>query len=353
MAEDWIKMRCDLRDTPEVIQIGRMTKTEDRDLIVGKLHRLWSLADQQTVNGELRKLDFASIDYFLGVEGFCEALKAVGWLRETSGGSSIPNFEIHNGKSAKRRAKESRRKSKPSAPEVRGNGAELAPEVRGVCAESAPNLRGNCAEFAPENGKLGAESSKNDESCAEVAPEVRGNCAGFAPLDIDIDIDIDSPSMGVRRHRQTSSATAESLVSGGVDDRLGRLKERLKRLRWPDVMPDAIETCRVTHCMSEQDRSLCAKSVALCRTMDGLDFDWLADSREAVKQMLKRGRCKKTPSAYFFGVLKSKVQEREIGISLKQMLVCVTVPNEVMSELKEVAIQKSSLKEELRRMKRE
>jgi hypothetical protein len=106
MAGDWIKMRCDLASDPAVIQIAA-TLEVDEDLIVGKLHRLWSWADSQTIDGNARvTLACAKryVDRLTGITGFAEAMQECGWLRLEETRLVFPDFERHNGQTGKRRA---------------------------------------------------------------------------------------------------------------------------------------------------------------------------------------------------------------------------------------------------------
>ena len=112
MAGEWIKMRTDLADDPRVQKIADMVGVRDVDLVVGKLHRLWSYADQYTTDGTMRHMTTAILDRRFGLKGLGAALVSVGWMvvLDDEQGIVIPNFDDHNGASAKRRAMESRRK---------------------------------------------------------------------------------------------------------------------------------------------------------------------------------------------------------------------------------------------------
>lgn len=120
MAGDWIKMRCDLRDDPAVTAVADRLEV-DEDLVVGKLHRLWSWADQQTADGLLAGIAVGTIDRRLACPGLGAALVDVGWLVVEAGGVRIPRFDKHNGRTAKARAEHarvvagSRRRTKQSA----------------------------------------------------------------------------------------------------------------------------------------------------------------------------------------------------------------------------------------------
>lgn len=99
----WIKMRVDLTDDPSVVQIA-LSLGVDEDLVVGKLHRLWSWADRQTTDGHAAGVTGEWIDRHVSVPGFAAAMVHAGWLEITETGLVFPNFTRHNGASAKKRA---------------------------------------------------------------------------------------------------------------------------------------------------------------------------------------------------------------------------------------------------------
>jgi hypothetical protein len=79
MAGDWIKMRLDLRDDPSVSMVSAALSCEV-DLVVGKLHRLWSWFNQQTRDGLAPVMTADWIDKYLDRPGFAQALAEAGWL---------------------------------------------------------------------------------------------------------------------------------------------------------------------------------------------------------------------------------------------------------------------------------
>jgi hypothetical protein len=103
MAGDWIKMKTDLANEPEVIGISTILAIEI-DLVVGKLHRAWSWANKHTTNGNAPIVTRAWLDEYVRVTGFAEAMISVGWLRSTDNSISFPKFDVHNSKGSKRRA---------------------------------------------------------------------------------------------------------------------------------------------------------------------------------------------------------------------------------------------------------
>ena len=119
----WIKMRTDLRNHPKVVRMSSALKA-DRLRIVGGLWSVWSTFDTHSVDGKLVGYTFFAIDEDLGWPGFGEAMAAVNWLIEVENeGLEIPEFDEHNGASAKRRATDTKRKAevRKDDPEARGS----------------------------------------------------------------------------------------------------------------------------------------------------------------------------------------------------------------------------------------
>lgn len=136
MAGEWIKMRVFLGDHPKVMQIACATDLE-QDMVVGKLQRLWSWADQNTTDGNAVGVTFALLDRLVGVTGFCDALEAVGWLvpatksgdKPLANGVSFVDYEAHNGKTGKRRAVTQKRVAKHKRNGNANGNAVVTPKV--------------------------------------------------------------------------------------------------------------------------------------------------------------------------------------------------------------------------------
>lgn len=103
MAGDWIKFELATIDKPEVIQMADLLTLES-DTVVGMLLRVWGWFDQRSLDGNaggvtgvtLMKL----IDRVVNRQGFAACMKKVGWLND----DGLPNFDRHNGETAKKRA---------------------------------------------------------------------------------------------------------------------------------------------------------------------------------------------------------------------------------------------------------
>lgn len=122
MADDWIKMRSSLTNHPKVGAIvSRLSATDARPLcararksaVLGAIFAFWSAADQHSEDGSIPGFSPEWFDEEVGLPGFCDALRAVGWLAEADGGSfQVPRFEEHMSESAKARAQNTKRKQR-------------------------------------------------------------------------------------------------------------------------------------------------------------------------------------------------------------------------------------------------
>jgi hypothetical protein len=103
MAGNWIKVEHVTPDKPEIIAVAQALGI-DQDAVFGKCLRIWIWADQQTIDGNDLSVTAAFLDRLTNCPGFSDALKKVGWLASRSGRFLLPNFDRHNGQTAKNRA---------------------------------------------------------------------------------------------------------------------------------------------------------------------------------------------------------------------------------------------------------
>lgn len=134
MAGDWIKMRVDLADDPAVIGIAARLGL-DEFAVVGRLQALWSWADGQSRDGHAAGVTAAWVNRKVQCDGFAEAMASVSWLRIDETGITFPNFDNHNGETAKTRALGKNRKQKQR------NGAHGHADVPEVGADLSRNQR--------------------------------------------------------------------------------------------------------------------------------------------------------------------------------------------------------------------
>jgi hypothetical protein len=103
VANDWIKVRFDLLDDPAVIEMSSILDMEDF-AVIGRLVKIWTWADKHTISGNAMSVTEKFLNRYVCCEMFTNALRKVGWLSGEDGALSFPNFDRHNGKTAKNRA---------------------------------------------------------------------------------------------------------------------------------------------------------------------------------------------------------------------------------------------------------
>jgi hypothetical protein len=131
MAGDWIKMTHALRSAPEVVRISSACDA-DRLRTVGALYVLWCIADLHADDeGGLDGYTPEAVDAEVGIDGFARAVADAGWLEVGDKYLRLPNFHRHNGRSAKRRAEDARRKMS----------AREADKDRTFCGQNADQRR--------------------------------------------------------------------------------------------------------------------------------------------------------------------------------------------------------------------
>jgi hypothetical protein len=132
MAGDWLKMEINTPEKPEVLAITVALGWDDPDLTVGKLFKVWRWFDQHTINGNAKSVSAALLDRLIGVTGLTQAMVNVGWLIVTDDGVSLPNFDRHNGETAKKRALTGKRVAKHKAKQAdNADGTEDNAKVNG------------------------------------------------------------------------------------------------------------------------------------------------------------------------------------------------------------------------------
>lgn len=135
MAGDWIKLQKDTPDKPEVLAIATRMNL-DPDAVVGKLVRIWSWFDTHTIDGNANSVTFSLLDRLAGVTGFAEQMTFVGWLDQKGHVLTLPNFEYHNGETAKKRALGKNRQDK-----FRNNDESNAKNNASSVTETLPEKR--------------------------------------------------------------------------------------------------------------------------------------------------------------------------------------------------------------------
>jgi len=130
MAGDWIKWVKGLTKKPEIVLMASTLKKSRRE-VAAMCMEFWEWCDENisedtfTPNGsafvKLSPLDddnLAFIDALVGTAKFADSLTAVDWLRCRDGRIELPGFALHNGQTAKTRARNAKnQKSKRQSDE--------------------------------------------------------------------------------------------------------------------------------------------------------------------------------------------------------------------------------------------
>lgn len=120
MAMTWIKFDTSTPEKPEVWSIATDLKI-DPDAVVGKLLRIWTWFDDQSEDGNAPTVTKALLDRKVCVTGFCDAVIRAGWMLESKGVITLPNFDRHNGQTAKTRAQTAKRVAQCKKGNAAGN----------------------------------------------------------------------------------------------------------------------------------------------------------------------------------------------------------------------------------------
>lgn len=154
MAGTWIKMLTTLHDSHKVRRLSRLVGC-DRFGVVGRLHRIWSWADEHTIDGRFIG-DIKDIDDIAEFDGFARAMIEIGWLAQIGDEITLIDFEKHNGETAKKRAQGAK-----SASRRRGNAR--------VAQKSRTERDASVTKSAPREEKRREESKKENaaRSCSD------------------------------------------------------------------------------------------------------------------------------------------------------------------------------------------
>lgn len=172
MAGDWIKIRSNIKDDPDVIILAEKLGIDEFGT-VGRLHAVWAWLDQHSKTGTNVRISSAYLDRLTACLGFAEGMRAVGWLCGRDGDLEFPRFERHNGDSAKNRAADSKRKQ-----EGRDSKDEFRTNVRkdpDKCPKkTGPEKRREEESIEERNNPIaGAEALCTIEQAKAYAPSVK------------------------------------------------------------------------------------------------------------------------------------------------------------------------------------
>ena len=188
MSGDWIKMRVDLRDDPAVFKLAEILKVDELH-VVGCLFCFWAWADKHAVDGRVDGATSRLVDKVSSTIGFADALVKVGWLSVFDGWIELPNFERHNGASAKERGLKNARQARWRA--KRDDPVDASPSTQETTNPSTREEKRR-EDISTTNVVDGGarEKSRPTRRCPpsfSVTPELRTWASEHAPL-VDIEL---------------------------------------------------------------------------------------------------------------------------------------------------------------------
>lgn len=280
-------MRVNLAGEPEVIGIASALDMDEFS-VVGRLFALWAWADQHTADGNAACVTESWIDRYTNAPGFAAAMAKVGWLVVGEGGITFPNFDRHNGKSAKKRAltKERVEKKRNAASVTKA----LPEKSERESEREIPIVKNSMGE----RDSIGATDSTSDSGGGGNNHSPRSNQSNHSP-------------------KNFSRRTEEEPLD--VSD-----------LDWSHVAAMAEAVGRRVPARTEDDRRAWLRYAALAETV--FSEAWLVDAAEAVANATET---RATRQAHFVGVLQAKALELHgvDGETLTGMARRIEIPTQV------------------------
>mgnify|MGYP005688408497 FL=1 len=155
-------MRTNLGNLTEVDNMSDILET-DTPTVIGLLFLFWSYADDNSADGELT-VSGKAIDRRTA-PGFSDALRKVGWLAGRDGSLTLPNFNRHNGSSAKARALEA------EAKRLRRAAKETEPSPDSSDSQSDTRPNNNVRQVSDTMSDQRREEKNREEPPSEVPPK--------------------------------------------------------------------------------------------------------------------------------------------------------------------------------------
>jgi hypothetical protein len=207
----WIKVQHSTPNKPEILRLARVLGVSKDDAF-GKVVRFWMWMDDVSVDGRVDAVVDADVDAVVSHDGFARALQSVGWLTIDDSGAFVatPNFDRHNGESAKKRAEKARRQKK-----WRDGGADVGANVDA----RAPQ------ESLPDKSK-----SKSNKTASAVSPTSSADDDGHL-----------SPDWVLSTWNEAAERAGVPKARAMTADRTAKARKRLRHPGWADTFVEATE----------------------------------------------------------------------------------------------------------------
>lgn len=322
MVDDWIKWCKGLTRKAEVGSLARRLRMSRREM-AGCLMELWEWCDENLGEDNFSGQDAtvlihdpkAYFDELLGIPGFSDAISGpdVAWMEFPGGDvAKFLRVGLHNGKTAKERAVEQRRKQKQRREQ-----------------RSASDLSGSCPGFVPKKAGQSWDKSGTREG------EGEGEAFPFPSQENGISkVERERKENGERERAWEKNPVSENASRSirpadqstkeiSCDE--GSRPEPLE-IDWSVVWHRAEAIEKRVKPKTENDRRNFLRYAVLSLTT--FSEHWLLNAAEAAALS---GQTKKSRQAHFVGVLKSKAAETN-GISSKDfnaMARKIEIPDEI------------------------
>ena len=325
MSANWIKWCKGLAEKREVRVLASRFK-RDRHEIAGRLMSLWEWCDENIDDSDFvgddaivslcdRDSVVDLVDGSTGIAGMLTALECpeVDWISVAPDGkTTFKNLARHNGKTAKERAAEQRKKAKQREKEPKKPKRKQAKPVPDGSAEPVPEVvpvtAGPDERRREETRGQSSQSSKGEWKTIGSASAERGDTLSTA---------------------RSRSSRSPNDVFDGQDSPVDDLQPEpfdLSLVDWDHAVQMAVAAGRKIPPMSAEDRRAWLKYGVLADVR--FSENWMADATEAV---IRSSGTRKTPQAHFVAVLQGIAAEK-FGVSeaeLKGWMKRIEIPSSV------------------------
>ena len=150
----WIKLNASLRTNPKLLTLAsRLGVTPVTAM--GAICHAWMIADEHAdESGALPHMEPGALDSLIGIDGLAETMRSVGWLEVSGDGLLFPDYQQHNGTTAKSRAQAQKRQMRCRQRHAAASKQVVTPpRDEGVTREEESRVEKNREEKKGETNK--------------------------------------------------------------------------------------------------------------------------------------------------------------------------------------------------------
>lgn len=286
MAVNWIKIETSLPKKPEVFGMAKIVRQTRRE-IVGQLLDVWLWLNEVTATGRDIPVAKSDIDEVAGCAGFAAAMHQVGWLAGEDGALQIPNWERHNGNSAKARALESEAKR---LRRLSDNVSDICPTIL------APNVRPDERRREETRGEENI-SSRRDQSIGEEKVPCQSSPSSRSSLNFS--------SENAKTGSEGEAIATRSVSEDPLD---------LADVNWSSVLAMAEAAGRDVFPKTAADRRAWIKYAVMAEM--SFSEAWIAGAARSAADKARSGGVRQTVQSLFVRALQKSAEEK-FGTSIE------------------------------------